>query len=897
MILEEIALKNWRGYRDPHTFRFDKHFNLLVGRNEAGKSTLFEALLRTLFDRFTSKAEDVQRLRPLASALAPEAQLIFSTGGRRYRISKRFLDKPSCELAVHRNNGWERTHEGDAADLELRSLLSTSVEGRKTTPEQRGLMQALWYLQRDPAVPERAWSSAIRDGLASLLQVAVHSPEEDRIVRKIGEEYRRWFTETGKITSISELAKVNTEVERLDRELAALRQQAADLEGRRSLLEEKILARDDIDRGLAQSRTDIGQLDQQLRDAEAFEERVRVAERAKDETEREAKRIGRDLGQVRDRIEDIKSHTVDLDASSRAHEQLAADARIAQALVERHHRARTDLDSQRRRVAGDVQTLQSLERLRKLRKDQKRLKTHLEKRAKVTERIEELGRKLAGINAPTKAELTTIQEQGTELRKLTAKIEVAAIRIAFELETKARIRTEPEAKTADGEYIVTAPTSFSIAGIGQIRVRGVGQSLDKLNAQADDLRASIELSMARFGAKDEETIIGLRQRQMDLQKELKDAKARLEEVDGEEKDAAAELAKVDRGIQQEAARAKEAPDEWRALGGEALRERIEEWQAKIVELEKKVGEEDDEERKANKQILLAAEQDIEAMRRTTELATEIRSLKQSNEELLESFGTIERLEAESGKAEETARRVSEAFDHLMSELDARVTQPRRLHKLAVDASKILATRIAALREEIAGIAARIEDAAAQNLYSRGADAEAELSALRRRQTSLSTRAEAARLLYEMVQVFRKEQSAALAAPVTKIVGPWLKLLSEERYDGLELDGELLPAGVNCASYGEKLPLDSLSHGTHEQVVVLLRLALGVLLSSQERHLVVIDDRLVNADPIRLKRICLILEEVASKHCQIILATCNETPYAGLQGRVIHVPEDGRLSEP
>jgi uncharacterized protein YhaN len=121
-------------------------------------------------------------------------------------------------------------------------------------------------------------------------------------------------------------------------------------------------------------------------------------------------------------------------------------------------------------------------------------------------------------------------------------------------------------------------------------------------------------------------------------------------------------------------------------------------------------------------------------------------------------------------------------------------------------------------------------------------------------------------------------------------------LSEERYDGLELDGELLPAGVNWASYGERLPLDSLSHGTHEQVVVLLRLALGVLLSGQERHLVVIDDRLVNADPVRLKRICLILEEVASQHCQIILATCNETPYAGLQGKVIRVPGDGRLKE-
>ena len=106
---------------------------------------------------------------------------------------------------------------------------------------------------------------------------------------------------------------------------------------------------------------------------------------------------------------------------------------------------------------------------------------------------------------------------------------------------------------------------------------------------------------------------------------------------------------------------------------------------------------------------------------------------------------------------------------------------------------------------------------------------------------------------------------------------------------------MLPVAVRSCRYSEPLPLESLSYGTHEQVIVLLRLAIGVLLSSKERNLVVIDDRLVNADVIRMKRLCLILQEVSMKSCQVVLAACNDTPYAGIKGWVIHIPSDGKNS--
>ena len=76
MILEELKLKSWRGFRRQTTFRFTEGLNLLVGPNEAGKSTLFEAIVRSLFDRHTARSAELSVIQPRGSSLGPEAELI-----------------------------------------------------------------------------------------------------------------------------------------------------------------------------------------------------------------------------------------------------------------------------------------------------------------------------------------------------------------------------------------------------------------------------------------------------------------------------------------------------------------------------------------------------------------------------------------------------------------------------------------------------------------------------------------------------------------------------------------------------------------------------------------------------------------------------------------------------
>ena len=123
LIIESLGIKNWRGYREPHNFEFSDGINILCGRNEAGKSTVFEVITRVLFDRHNSKAEEIKSIQPLGSTLSPKGWIVFTQEGSKYKVKKRFLNKPRSKLYGFIDEGWVLEHEGDIADQKLREIL------------------------------------------------------------------------------------------------------------------------------------------------------------------------------------------------------------------------------------------------------------------------------------------------------------------------------------------------------------------------------------------------------------------------------------------------------------------------------------------------------------------------------------------------------------------------------------------------------------------------------------------------------------------------------------------------------------------------------------------------------------------------------------------------------
>lgn len=199
MILRTIRVQGWRCFADAvQVGPFGDGLNVLHAPNATGKSTLFEALLRGLLDGHRVTGRDVEALRPWGRVLAPTVTVEFAHDGTDYRLAKRFLDRPIAELERRERGRFVRSAEGDAADEQVRELLTRNPPGRGLArPENRGLAQVLWAPQG-----ELALSGLSGDVVASIresLGAQVSGPGGGPLERAIEEVYLSIYTPGGQL--------------------------------------------------------------------------------------------------------------------------------------------------------------------------------------------------------------------------------------------------------------------------------------------------------------------------------------------------------------------------------------------------------------------------------------------------------------------------------------------------------------------------------------------------------------------------------------------------------------------------------------------------------------------------------------------------------------------------
>jgi DNA repair protein SbcC/Rad50 len=959
VIVEEVRLRNWRGVRGSRTFRFEQGVNLLVGPNEAGKSTVFEAMVRALFDRHTSKAGPILQVQPLGSSLGPEVQLQLVTGGRRYRVVKRFLHDPISELWVERDGTMELDHEGDRADEELRQLLGSAGAKRGVTQaHERGLAQALWYLQRDEAIPRGEWSEALREGLSGLMKLSLRTPLQDAVVEAIESEFRVTFTPTGRESRKSELAQLRAEIPALETELAARREEMARAERYRRELETLVARAETHRAALRAARAELEQLDETLAEAPAVEERHRVCR----ERAAEAARARDELVAVDKRIAALEERQAQVQAERAAAEEAEGKLKTA---VRDHRRAaeaharrwEEDLEPKLAALRGQIEELRSKVRLEQLEEEEKDLCARMERRGELEKRLQEAERALADGGGPSAAEWQEATRLEERRRALESRARASAPRIRFELATDVRVEAasegtrqlttpeppspesaepplgrargdhvpsfhrpagdgdDPEGGDAEArgdgpagrrpaDYLVTGPATFQLkrgrgdgAGgetpLGTVTVRPGDHEIAEWDRRARAAEAELRGILARLQASD----LGALERQR-AERQAREARrdelaARLLEVgEGKAGGLARRLAELRDEIATLRARAPQAVLPGMEGWAESrAAEQIAELERRELRLRTQLREEREAEhaadvayRKEHEQLVAASQKSAAA--RSTEAA-----LREQLAEALERFGSRAALQEAVARARSVVKEREAELKVAREAYRERVEAPRRRRSEVERALAGLERERRALEAERADRMARIEEVAALSPDARIGDLEGRLAVAHRRLEVVERRAEAARVLQRLAENRLQRRAGELVAPVAELVNRWLERLTGKAYRGLVLDRNLVPVDLQVSRYQEALPLSSLSYGTYEQVVVLLRLAIGVLLSGEERQLVVLDDRLVNADAERMARLREILAE-AGERCQVLIATCREGEYEGLAGKVLRLGEVG-----
>ena len=195
MIIERLSIDSFGGIAG-REFRFGPGITVILGPNEAGKSTLYHALRHLLFTPAkVHKREfdaELRRFLPLGGGETMGAALTYRHGGREYRLTKRWGGVPAVELAVDGRTAYVTDGEvsrilGDhlpAAPGTMKSVFFTAQAGLSRTPEA---------IEADETTRETL-SDLLRKGLMEMDGISVSgfiaSMEEER-----ASAYSNWDTE------------------------------------------------------------------------------------------------------------------------------------------------------------------------------------------------------------------------------------------------------------------------------------------------------------------------------------------------------------------------------------------------------------------------------------------------------------------------------------------------------------------------------------------------------------------------------------------------------------------------------------------------------------------------------------------------------------------------------
>lgn len=92
--------------------------------------------------------------------------------------------------------------------------------------------------------------------------------------------------------------------------------------------------------------------------------------------------------------------------------------------------------------------------------------------------------------------------------------------------------------------------------------------------------------------------------------------------------------------------------------------------------------------------------------------------------------------------------------------------------------------------------------------------------------------------------------------------------------------------IDGLGHSLSLPCPQLSQGAKEQLLLALRAAVALELSKEEPQILILDDVLVNTDPVRQERVLDYLQQI-STDVQILVLTCHSSMCRGVGHAVGH----------
>ncbi|WP_293769668.1 AAA family ATPase [uncultured Corynebacterium sp.] len=889
MFLSSIELSNVRGVRHLKADALpDTGVIVIHGGNEAGKSTLLDAVKICLTEPHGSKAARPRGgfanfgagwLKSADADAAPEITVSFHAGDYDVTIFKRFLKKPAAELTVRSPR--RATLTGEAADKELGRILEESVD--------LSLLGALFLRQGDEGTAIAAAGLPSLTGALDAVtgaEPAEHSASgagsvgsaegagDSALMLAVQREYALYFTgKSGKPTG--EYSAAQSRVDAAVQAQAAAAEAMRQLEGyvekhaqaKRTLTEtEKVLpeVREEVaakrtaaeaataaQESLATQRTE---LDRAAHDVEHA--RAEVARRA------ELADVARNARAAVDEL----SPRVDAATTAAAEEadrRAAAAATLATAKEEREA-ARAVVAAARAAESAAADRAAAAE-----------LSARLTQLDALEDAVTAAGEAAAARGrVVSDADVSRAEAAAGELALATQLRAQAAAKLLFTAEPEASITVDGAAVTLPaGEETPVELAEGTVIGIGGITARfaaGAGARTDAV-AREEAARSALADVLEELGCDSVEEVRARRDEHRALDEELGRARAELSgALRGDDLGELRARAKALAGAASEAESS--CADDASDLPS-------------LAEAEAALAEASDAVDRAEAEL-----EPLRDKRAELELATLMAHRAAAGENLARAEATLASAEEdvaleELQSAESAAVAAHEELAQTVSATAARVAElaPELALKL-LDGEVARETSILERQENAKKQLWSMESyiASAEGAAEALAMADAELAAAQAQLANVERRALAARRLLEVMERHRDAARQRYAEPFARKLSELARVVyGPEVY--FDLDDEL---AVTTRTTGETtVPLADLSGGAKEQLALITRFAIAELAAgdSGEGVPIFIDDSLGSSDPQRVELMSTLVTDMGRKS-QVIVLTCEPTRFERVAGR-------------
>jgi DNA repair exonuclease SbcCD ATPase subunit len=897
MKLHRIELENWRQHTNTR-IDFDEKSTVIYGPNEAGKSTILEALSRGLFDKSGSQAESIRRIKPLTASgnVTSTVRIEFTLNSTRYRIEKNFnLNRGTL---LYRFDGAARIllDQDNSADEQILRLLEADLPStRGSRPSQWGVFQWLWAPQEHRELP----TDKDGDPTASLYletkdsgSVIVTSKFQS-VQNFVLTSYSRYFTKTGKTGLNSPISTIETDIQNLEQKRFELNSkiQNVDLEKQQlQMLQEQLPL---LEKNIMDTKDELNNARNEAVDFSSVESELKASIASVNEAQRDvqdAEKALRELEESSERIEQLQ------EKEKNARESLSRLEAICDLLEKRQHEIKAEVEAK----AMQIRTCEALTRDARIlwtksdtMKKIELLEHKIQKLNSINQEIETLRHSEIAI-VPTDDEITEIIQSQMRIEALNESLAVHGLSIHIIPGDRGLLSVEVDGeKIKQGKLTATGTQSVSVGapGLGMVTVRAKLDQAHDAKIDIQQHKESILKALAKYAVNSVDELIELNRTQTEISNRLKELTAEKKGVDERSVDEVTiELNKLIEKYE-EYNRIERTPDSIQLNPADCdlerlvrQREREQEAARSVLDSARASREKNDTELTAKKEQLA----EVRAVQR--HCFEELDNVRIHERKIVRQYGSVENqikilssAKAHLGQRTKAYEKIKQRYEELEK---GPLNRIKRLELQLKHQEELVQKHRTAIDQLIGGI----KQASLEGAYSILADIESQIEILHERLEHEQVRAESYRLLKETLENQYRSTLSAVVGPIQDEIRRMLSYSTGFLHEDVELNEYLFPTRLGERGLEDiSLEFNDGSSGLKEVLALCVRLAVANHLSERDSQCLVLDDPFVHVSSDRSNRMIELINETINENgLQVIIFTHRPMEFAGFAGKMIDI---------